>query len=166
MALAEIQFLEYLGDIVEKNKIDYDALEHKLFKKSYKLADVKHQLETVSFDIVRFKDSDKGADLWQIQNTEDGDYIIAKYEEVEKKTASHWEVVLNKQAAALNFYYKGDPLVKVAASKLGIESSELSQAERYLPNSLAQNKKLVKALLSELSESAKNEVLKKYPELF
>jgi len=151
-----------------KYSIDYSGLT-KLTKKAYRLADVKNQLETVAFDVVRFKDSDKGADLWQIQSADDGDYIVALYdnEEDDIKTASSnpWGVFVTKNGCDLQISYKGDPLVRLASAKLGIPSSELHKAEQYLPEKLAANKKLVKALLSELSEVARQEVSRRYPEL-
>lgn len=151
---------------MSKTSIDYSSLENKINKKAYRLADVKDQLETVAFDIVRFKDSDKGADLWQVQSADDGDYIVAMYQDdLEEKTAQLWNVSLSKVAGDLHVYYKGEPLVKVAASRMGIPSAEVHKVPSYLPAKLAENKKLVKALLGELPESAKNEVLKKYPEL-
>lgn len=150
-----------------KFSIDYSGLAQ-LTKKAYRLADVKDQLETVAFDVVRFKDGDKGADLWQIQSADDGDYIVALYEDEEvEKTASAnpWGVFVTKNGHDLQISYKGDPLVRLASSKLGIPSTELHKAEQYLPEKLAANKKLVKALLSELSEAARQEVSRRYPEL-
>lgn len=150
-----------------KFSIDYSGLA-KLTKKAYRLTDVKDQLETVAFDIVRFKDGDKGAELWQVQSADDGDYIVALYDEEEsEKTASAnpWGVLVSKNGSDLQISYKGDPLVRLASSKLGIPSSELHKAEQYLPEKLATNKKLVKALLSELSDAARQEVSKRYPEL-
>lgn len=152
---------------MSKYTVDYTNLANQITKKAYRLADVKDQLETVAFDVVRFKDGDKGADLWQVQSADDGDYIVALYADDEEntKTASPWEVNVSKTAGDLQVSYKGDPLVRVASSKLGIPRTELSKIEQYLPEKLAENKKLVKALLNELSPSAKQEVLKKYPEL-
>jgi hypothetical protein len=151
-----------------KFSIDYSGLTQ-LTKKAYRLADVKDQLETVAFDVVRFKDGDKGADLWQIQNADDGDYIVALYDdeaEVAKTASSNpWGVFVTKNGHDLQISYKGDPLVRMASSKLGIPSTELHKAEQYLPEKLATNKKLVKALLSELSETARLEVSRRYPEL-
>lgn len=155
--------------MMSKYQVDFDKLENKLLKKAYRLEDVKHRLETVAFDIVKFKDGDQGANLWQIQSSDDGDYIVTLYEEAEQtKTASKhnmWEVYLHKTANTLNVFYKGDPIVRVATDRLGIPVSELSSVESYLPKKLAENKILVRALLAELPESAKNEVLSKYPEL-
>ena len=70
--------------------INYESLDGALNAKKYKLSDVKDRIEKVSFDIVRFKDGDKGADLWQIQSADDGDYIVSLYEEEKEnvKTAS------------------------------------------------------------------------------
>ncbi len=150
---------------MSKYQLDYSRLENRLCKKAYRLSDVKDQLETVAFDIVRFKDSDKGADLWQVQKADDGEYIVAMYQPDEEKTAATWEVRLSKTAGDLQISYKGDPLVRVSASRLGIPRSELSKVEEYLPSKLASNKKLVQALLKELPESTKKAVLSKYPEL-
>lgn len=152
---------------MSKFVIDYTGLETKILKKAYKLKDVQDQIERIAFDVVRFKDSDNGANLWQIQSSDDGDYIVSMYQddELTEKNASDWQVSISKTAGDLQINYKGDPLVKIASSKLGIPRTELSQIEQYLPSKLAENKKLVKALLNELTESAKKEVLNKYPEL-
>jgi len=149
---------------MSKFSIDYSSL---ITKKAYRLADVKDQLETVAFDVVRFKDGDNAAELWQVQSAEDGDYIVALYDDEEEntKTACDWGVLVSKTAGDVQVSYKGDPLVRVASSKLGIPREELHKVEQYLPEKLAENKKLVKALLNELSPAAKQEVLKKYPEL-
>ncbi len=153
---------------MSKYQVDFDKLETKLLKKAYRLEDVKDRLETVAFDIVKFKDGDQGANLWQIQSSDDGDYIVTLYEEVEQtKTASarEWGVKVSVASNTINVFYKGDPIVRVAAANIGIPASELSMVEGYLPKKLAENKALVRALLSELSETAKNEVLSRYPEL-
>jgi hypothetical protein len=156
-----------MGEMMSKFSIDYSGLENTLYKRAYKYSDVKDQLETVAFDIVKFKDDDEGAHLWQVQSADDGDYIVALYqpEEDAAKTACVWGVVMSKTAHDLFISYKGDPIVKMAASKLGIPTEEINQVSKYLPKKLASNKKLVKALLNELSISAKKEVLSKYPEL-
>jgi hypothetical protein len=73
--------------------------------------------------------------------------------------------MVTKNGSDLQVSYKGDPLVRLSAAKLGIPSNELHQAEKYLPEKLATNKKLVKALLSELNDAARQAVSKRYPEL-
>src|SRR5260370_14693014 len=155
-----------MGDVMSKFSINYSSLANQMTKKYYRLYDVKEQLETFAFDVVRFKDTDKSADLWQVQSADDGDYIVALYQpDEEEKTAALWNVSISKTAGDLQVSYKGDPLVRISAGKLGIPRSELNKVPGYLPAKLAANPKLVKALLNELSESAKNEVLTKYPEL-
>jgi hypothetical protein len=156
---------------MSKFGLDYSELEGKITKKAFRLADVKDQLEVVAFDIVRFRDTDKGADLWQVQSADDGDYIVALYEEddsaIEKKASakSCWGVIATKTGGDLQISYKGDPIVRLSSAQLGIPSNELHLAEHYLPERLASNKQLVKALLSELNEVARLEVAKRYPEL-
>jgi hypothetical protein len=153
-----------MGDVMPKETIDFSTL---LVKKAYKLSEVQDQLETVAFDIVRFKDGDKGAELWEVQSSDDGDYIVALYDEDEnaKTAVSDWSVVITKTAGLLQVAYKCDPLVRLPFTKLGIPREELGKVSQYLPEKLTSNKKLVKALLNELTTEAKQEVLKKYPEL-
>ena len=149
-----------------KFSIDYSSLVGQITKKAYRLSDVKDQLETVAFDVVRFKDTDTSADLWQVQSADDGEYIVALYQpDEEEKTAALWDISISKTSGTLQVSYKGDPLVRVSANRMGIPVSELNKVPGYLPAKLAASPKLVKALLNELSESAKNEVLAKYPEL-
>ena len=156
---------------MSKFNIDYNQLNGKVNKTFYKLSEVKDKIEKVAFDIVRFKDSDKSADLWQIQNGDDGDYIVAKYnleeEEVIKTASAHsnWEVNYNKLSNNLNIFYKGEQIAKLASNQLGLTSDTLNNVESFLPQSLENNKKLVTFLLKQLPEVTKNAVLNKYPEL-
>ncbi len=151
---------------MQRFSVDYDSLSNAIYKKTYRLADVEHRLVKVAFDIVKFRDDDT-SNLWQIQSADDGEYIIALYNEgVENvKSASSWDVVLNKVSSDLNFYYKGEPVFKMASRNLGIPLEEMSTVEKYLPKKLASDKNLVNVLLKQLSESAKKELLRKYPEL-
>lgn len=158
-----------------KFDIDFTAVENTLSnKKAYKLSEVKDRLETVAFDIVRFKDQDESSNLWQVQSSDDGkeDFIVSLYQDAEEpaeltKAASNipWEVSLSKTAAAIDIYYKGDPIVRLSAKQLSIPAAELSSVPRYLPKKLSENKSLVSALLSELNDAAKQAVVSKYPEL-
>ena len=151
---------------MSKFGIDYLNLENRIYKKAYKLADVKEQLETVAFDIVKFRGDDNASNLWQIHSADDGDYIVALYQpDEDTKTASPWQVDILKTAGAVQISYKGDPLLKISASKLGVPQNELDKVKEYLPNKLAENKKLASALLNELSPVVKKSVLIKYPEL-
>lgn len=151
-----------------KFDVDYNSLDQTMNKKQYKLADVKDRIEKVAFDVVRFKDGDIDQ-LWQIQSSDEGDYIVSLYTEpegeVKQASASNWQVVLNKTGTDLNFFYKGEPIVKVAASTLGLPVNELPSVKRYLPVKLAENKKLVQALLKELDATTRANVTRKFPEL-
>ena len=50
-------------------KVDYSKLVNNFYKKAYRLSDVKDRLESYAFDIVRFKDGDNAANLWEIQRS-------------------------------------------------------------------------------------------------
>lgn len=154
--------------MMSKHSIDYSALDNKLNKKIYRLAEVQDKIVRLGFGVVRFKDADQGADLWQIQSSDDGDYIVSLYEENNEnvKTASvksDWEVV--SLQGNLQFFYKGDPILKAASSSLGLSNEDTSALGRHLPKKLSENKKLVGLLLSQVDPSSKQIILTKYPEL-
>jgi len=156
---------------MSKFSLDFNSLNTQINKKAYKLSEVKDRIEKVAFDVVRFKDPDKASELWQVHSADDGDYIVALYEEDKEeniKTASvknNWEVEINKISKELHFYYKGEPIVKMASNKLGLPAEEVSMAASYLPKKLSENKKLVNALLNELKPDVKKQVINKFPEL-
>lgn len=150
-----------------KFSIDLDNVTNTVLKKSFKLSEVKDKIQKIGFDIVRFKDGNP-EELWQIQSAEDGsEYVVALYNDEEKVvTASmkpHWSAVVRNNE--LHIFYKKDFLCKIASSKLGFTNEDLSLAKRYLPNKLAENKNLVKALFKDLDEQTCKNILSKYPEL-
>jgi hypothetical protein len=150
--------------------IDYNSLHKTVSTKTYRLDEVKHRLEKVAFDIVRFKDSNDIDELWQIQSADDGSYIVAKYNEepsIDTKKASDdktWDVLIS-QSGYVNIYYCGTPFAKFAASDLGLSLEDLSTVKRFLPQKLATDKTFIKALLSTLNKSEEQNILATHPEI-
>jgi hypothetical protein len=127
-------------------------------KKTFKLADIKHNLVKVAFDVFRMKDADPD-ELWQIQNSDDGDYIVARYEtpeEVKQASQKQWSVIPTK--SGVNVFYKGRNITKIASDDVDVLSS-------FLPKKLETDKSFVKALLNTLDKDTKSAILKTYPEL-
>lgn len=151
--------------------IDYNSLSSSvkyIDKEVFKLSDVKSRIERFAFDIVKFKDGTSD-ELWQIQNSDDGDYIVAKYEIDELKEASKeenkWDVIINA-SQEINVFYNKYPITKIAAAQLGILAEDLNTVKNFLPNKLATDKNFVKSFLNSLEETSKSSLLKLYPELF
>lgn len=150
---------------MSKFSVDYETLATQVERKTYKLSEVQGRIEKVAFDVVRFKDGEP-EQLWQIQSSDDGDYIISLYEEdTQKKEASPWSIVLSKTASDVHVFYKGEPIVRLASAKLGVPASDLDLVKSYLPKKLAANKNLVAALLKEVDSKTLQELVRKYPEL-
>ena len=151
---------------MSKFSVNYEDLENGL-KKRHKLADVKHKLEVVAFDIVKFHEDDVDQ-LWQIQNADDGDYIVALYDESKavKVASAKFEVMINKTSEDVSIFYKNDPILRLSAKELGVPNEELYLVKRYLPSKLAENKQLLSSLLNKLSKTALQSISSKYPELF
>jgi hypothetical protein len=146
--------------------VDLDTVANSLIKKAYKLSDVKDKLIKVAFDIVRFADNPE--QLWQIQQADDGEFIVALYSEDEEKVAtasasSNWKVIVKN--AELNIFYKDNFVHKIGAEKLGFEPSDLVLAKQYLPTKLTQDTSFVKALMKDVDETTKKQLVAKYPEL-
>lgn len=155
-----------------KFPVDLTPVADTLSKKRYKFDQVSHKFEKVAFDVYRIKNAASMDELWQVQSADDGDYIVALYndeeESVEKvaKTASlntPWSV-LSKEAE-LHIFYKNDHFLKLAASQFGFKDTDVTLAIRYLPQKLAENKNLVKALLKDIDPDTLKHLLVKYPEL-
>lgn len=159
---------------MDKFNIDFSKLDKIMNSpKVYKLADVKDKIEKVAFDIVRFRDNEDTEQLWRVEETVDGPVIVAMYDsddmvsnsivsEASQKT--HWAAVSDK-FANVNVFYKGDPITKFAASKMGIPDSEVGILCKWLPKKLASDHDLRMSLLKDLSESARELLVEKYPEI-
>lgn len=157
---------------MSKTSIDYSNLENRLEKskqKVYKLSDVQHKIRKVAFDVVRFIDGSDIEGLWKVDKTPDGECIVALYDDdnhLEKTASEHsnWKVLLSKQND-LHVFYKNDPIVRLASEDLGIPEDEINLVPTYLPEKLANNSRLVRGLLNQLSDVERKELYKKYPEL-
>lgn len=160
---------------MSKFSIDYNFLDQETSeKKQFKLskAEVDRIFIKVAFDVVMFRDGDKDQ-LWQLQPADDGkEYIVSLYAEdpenikMAKNTSKTvWAATLNGNSTEINLFYKSEPITKISANKLNIPQSELSLVSEYLPIKLAEDKNLVKSLLSDLPNDQKRDILSKYPEL-
>jgi len=148
---------------------DLMKLDSIINKKSFYLKDVKDKIEKVAFDIVKFTDDDFDK-LWQIQSSEDGDYIVALYNDEEEKKISNaslrneWDVMISN-ANEINIIYKGEVLTKLAAKELGFNEKDLRLVKDYLPKKLSSNKNLVSKLLKDMSEPVRRSIQNRFPEL-
>lgn len=153
--------------------LDYNNLEKSLSKKlSYKLSDVQGRIEKVAFDVVRFVDSQNIDDLWQIQSCDDGEYIVAMYDDDEALKAeasvnpsSLWKVASSNATGQVSIFYKDHPLAHFNSSDFGIPKNEASLMNRYLPSKLASSPSFVRKTLGSLSDLQQSEIYSKFPEL-
>jgi hypothetical protein len=155
--------------MMEKFAIDYSSLHENVNSpKRYLLADVKHRIKKVAFDVVRFMDGADIDGLWQIKQTDDGqEYIVAMYDQSApktEKTSCNWSVVVDKLSNA-SVFYKGAPVVKLALASMGISAEETEIIKEHLPQTLQTNPKLANSLINSISPTVMSELVKEYPEL-
>lgn len=152
---------------MDKHLVDYDQMNNKLSaKKAFKYNDVKDHLIKVAFDVVKFKSDDNIDGLWQIQSADDGEIIVALYEEpAQLEAKSSWSALTDKTASYVHLFYKNEPITKIAMDSLGIKKEEVVGFVESLPKILAENASVRSAMLTELSQEDSSNLIKKYPEL-
>jgi hypothetical protein len=127
-----------------------------LFKKSYRLNDVAGQIVKVGFDVVKFKDDDDASHLWEVQSSDDGDYIVALYDVAATKTASAinpWKVTVADDH--FDVYCNDKFVARFGASEIGIPTNELYLVPTYLPGKLARDGTFAQKLLKLAEKKAK-----------
>lgn len=141
-----------------KFSVDYADLQSKLSKKrAFRLTDVKHRIKKVAFDVVRFVDSDKIDDLWQIHRDGDDEYIVAMYDEDNKyntkKTASDqsWTAIPDSAGANVSIFYNGNPIKRIAMMPLGIPYEDAHLVCQSLSEKLANDKSFLTNFVKELT---------------
>lgn len=147
---------------------DFQALDQTMFqRKKFRLADVKDKITKVAFDVVKFHDSDdlpKG--LWQVHSAEDGEFLVAMYDEPEavKEAVSSWSVIKNANNTHLNVFYQNVPIAKLGATQLGLAEDEVGLACDTLAQKLTDGK-FAKLLLQELPLEERQAAVSRFPEL-
>jgi hypothetical protein len=157
---------------MEKYSVDYNDLCNSVeAPKAYRLEDVKDKIEKVAFDVVRFRDNEDTDMLWRIDEGDDGPVIVALYDEntgairSESTQEKKWEALPDKAAACVHVYYEGDPIVRLAASDLGIPTDEVDLAARWLPVRLAEDEDLQRFVMSKIHEDGRKILIEAHPEL-
>lgn len=157
---------------MDKFAVNYNTLEDTMEPKQqvFRLSEVKHRLTKVAFGVVKFTDDDDVSGLWEVQQTDDGEYIVAMYDESsvsdtpQSKTSS-WKALSYADNNNIQIFYKDEPVAKVALASMGISAEDAPSVARYLPSSLDSNKTLVAGLLGGLTAEERTALLVKYPEL-
>jgi hypothetical protein len=152
---------------------DFNVLKNLYDRNRIKLSEVSHRIEKVAFDIVRFRDGDEAAKLWQVQSADDGDYIVALYsdpsESVEKtasaKEPSSWAVEVSADHKYVDVFYKRDHVTKLSLASLGIPSEEAHLLPKYLPKKLAESKSFSTKLIKSAGKEVQEYIVSQYPEL-
>ena len=163
-----MSFRVFLETSMDKFSLDYAALGGTLSRpKHYRYEDVKHKLVKVAFDVVRFMDSDDIDGLWQVQKTDDGDVIVAMYEQTAgpKESKAGWEACTDKTNSVVNVFYKGASVTAIGLDKIGVPKEDAHIICESLPRKLAADSSFRKNMLDELSEHDRSELLREHPEL-
>ena len=153
---------------MDKFAVDFNSLVPKIDRpKEYRLADVQDKIEKVAFDVVRFRDADDTEQLWKIEQREDGPVIVALYDEntgtlSAESSNEGWQAIPDKKAACVHLYYKGEPIVKLAAKDLSIPADEVNIAARWIPEQLVKDSDFRSHVLRMANDPS---LSKKFPEL-
>lgn len=155
----------------DKFTVDFDRVAQAVLpKRAFRLADVEHRLERVAYDLVRFRDNEDTDQLWKVQESPDGPVIVALYgedgsliTESNDKKKGDWEAIPDKKA--LHIYYKGEPLVSLGSTDIGVPAEEFSLVRRWLPAKLAADESLQTELFGKVSAPVRKLIAQRFPEL-
>jgi len=156
---------------MDKFAVDYSYIDKELNKPTiFKYEEVKDKLIKVAFDVVRFMDANEDIDgLWQIQKTDEGEVIVAKYDDTAliapQMKESSWHVIPDRAKTSMNVFYKNEPIVRIASEELGIDGNFLSSLCKEAQIKLDLDKSFRAKLLNELSVDQKTDLLNRFPEL-
>lgn len=152
--------------------VDYSDLQSKLTqKKAYRLSEVQSKIKKVAFDVVRFVDSDRIDDLWQIQSDGENEYIVAMYDDNSPDEAKIitaacvWTAVADSSKENVNVFYKNTPVSRIALASMGIESSDAHLVCKSLSNKLANDYDFRSNFIANLTDSERTSLLKDDPSL-
>jgi hypothetical protein len=154
-----------------KFSVDYTDLQNKLSqKKAFRLLDVKDKLKKVAFDVVRFTDSDKIDDLWQIHRDGDDEYIIAMYDDdqTEKKavaSSNPWSAIPDTLGNNINIFYNKNPIKRIKIASLGIPSEDAWLVSHSIMDKLANDKLFFNSFIKELTKEEKTSLNEINPSL-
>ncbi len=104
----------------------------------------------VAFDLFRLKD--KPEELWQIQSSDDGDFLVRTYLlPDEKENESNWSIQEDKKCANLTVSYKNIPIERIASEKYGAKTPEdVFILQKTLLKKLATDKNFVMKFFNSL----------------
>ncbi len=153
---------------MNKFSVDYTDLQGKLSKKkAFRLSDVKHKIKKVAFDVVRFVDSDKIDDLWQIHRDGDDEYIVAMYDDEGQtptlKTA--WSVLPDASGQNLSVFYGSSPIKRIGLKQLGIPAEDAGMVSQSVRTKLATDEKFLNTFVNELSKEEREALTDANPSL-
>lgn len=158
---------------MNKYTLDYDSLEKAIERpKAYRYEDVKDKIVRVAYDIVRFQSPEEDIDtLWQVQATDDGDVIVAMYDEggktaeaSAKEPDGNWNVVADGNSN-MHIFYKDRPIKRIAAAQAGIPEAEVSSFCNDVKKKLNADKDFRTSLLNDIPTLDRVELFSQYPEL-
>lgn len=159
---------------MNKFSVDYTDLQNKLnSKKAFRLSEVQHRIQKVAFDVVRFVDSDRIDDLWQIHRDGEDEYILAMYDDsdadnLSKKTAapvSKWKAIADHGGEAINIFFKDSPITRIALASMEIPMSDASLICRYLPIKLANDDEFRANFIANLTNTERGMLLEEDPSI-
>lgn len=143
-------------------------------KKTYRLSEVQHRIEKVAFDVVRFMDSEDLDKLWVVNKDDEGEYIVAMYEDdsglvsesqVKKASSNPWEARVDAKKQYVNVFYNKAPIKKLALNTIGIPSEDGKLICKYLPIKLAEDDNFRNSFIKSLSKSEKESLAEENPNL-
>jgi len=116
----------------------------------------KHEFKKIAFDVYA-PINDPTDNLWTLQNTDDGDFLIRTdwdHDSAHLKESQDigWNATPNKAGSSITLYYKDLPLINLAANEYGFEDGDTRGFIKTLLNFM-RDKNNVASLLKALPKN-------------
>jgi len=145
-------------------KIDYQKMADVLSPKKIPYVPNKHLFHKVAFDVFQMNDS-KIPSYWVLEKCDDGEYLVATYENEEIKSESAWSALSDKENQNITLSYRNIPIRRFAMVEFRVKAEDVHIFKQAMIEKLEEDTGFVDKLLNTLPEDKKNSLVSLFPEL-
>ncbi len=123
------------------------------------------RIKKVAFDMVKVY-GDEYNDLWRIENTDDGDFLVrASNPEFQVKESSNWKAVSDFGCENITLSYCGVPIARFASSEYSFSPEDIGMFKAALLERAVDDSEFVKQVFASQSDAKRAAISGAFPEL-
>lgn len=124
----------------------------------------KHLFRKVAFDVYQ-RENSQVPSYWILEKCDDGEYLVATYEDEDIKSESSWSALSDKDDKNITLSYKNIPIRRFAVAEFKATPEEVYILKQAMVEKLDKEPDFVNKLLDSLPENKKDSIVSLFPEL-